>query len=448
MACDFDITKENIYDYIIEDTPGADEAIKALSGICSQRADSQWIIAHGELPDNRQLNISSLGYFTIPKLYGLMEGDADISALDEIGALRVLGQDNLQADGSNVLIGYVDTGIDYLNDVFKDRLGNTRIQAIWDQTDKTGTDVANTYAHFGRVYEKDEIDRAIEADNNGENPYSYVAQRDTSGHGTLMASISAGSYTDGYVGVAPGAELLVVKLKQSKQYLRDFFLIKDDVPAFEESDIMLALRFLEDYAIRLGKPLIIIFGLGSANGSRTGASPLAEMMENLTKKPNISVITCMGNEANNKCTHVKELKGLIKYAAKYMNVDNVEFGVIFVDNKRIHEINKEYRNVDRATDVLSFPMFEKEELDEKIRTQNFEHEDVLGDIVISIEKVEEQAKEYGHSFEREFAYMIVHGFYHLMGYDHIKEEDKVKMRPKEENVLNKLGIRREEMNEG
>ena len=82
-----------------------------------------------------------------------------------------------------------------------------------------------------------------------------------------------------------GAELLVVKLKQSKQYLRDFFLIKDDVPAFEESDIMLALRFLEDYAIRLGKPLIIIFGLGSANGSRTGASPLAEMMENLTKNP-------------------------------------------------------------------------------------------------------------------------------------------------------------------
>lgn len=142
MACDFDITKENIYDYIIEDTPGADESIKALSGICSQRADSQWIIAHGELPDNRQLNISSLGYFTIPKLYGLMEGDADISALDEIGALRVLGQDNLKADGSNVLIGYVDTGIDYLNDVFKDRLGNTRIQAIWDQTDKMGADAA------------------------------------------------------------------------------------------------------------------------------------------------------------------------------------------------------------------------------------------------------------------------------------------------------------------
>ncbi len=115
--------------------------------------------------------------------------------------------------------------------------------------------------------------------------------------------------------------------------------------------------------------------------------------------------------------------------------------------EHIHEINKQYRNVDRTTDVLSFPMFEKEEIDSKIANHDFEHEDVLGDIVISIEQVEKQAKEYGHSFEREFAYMLVHGFYHLMGYDHIKEEDKVIMRPKEENVLEKLGIRREEMNE-
>lgn len=113
----------------------------------------------------------------------------------------------------------------------------------------------------------------------------------------------------------------------------------------------------------------------------------------------------------------------------------------------IHEINKQYRNVDKETDVLSFPMFEKYELDEKIKNNDFEHEDVLGDIVISIERVKGQAEEYGHSFERELAYMIVHGFYHLMGYDHIKEEDKVIMRPKEEVVLNKLGIKRDEVNE-
>ena len=111
--------------------------------------------------------------------------------------------------------------------------------------------------------------------------------------------------------------------------------------------------------------------------------------------------------------------------------------------EHIHEINKQYRNVDRTTDVLSFPMFEKTELDEKIKKQEFLHEDVLGDIIISVQKVEEQAKEYGHSFERELSYMVVHGFYHLMGYDHIEEKDKIIMRPKEENVLSKLGITRE-----
>ncbi len=111
--------------------------------------------------------------------------------------------------------------------------------------------------------------------------------------------------------------------------------------------------------------------------------------------------------------------------------------------ENIQKINKEYRNIDKATDVLSFPMFEKDELDEKIQRKAFEHEDILGDIIISIEKVEEQAKEYEHSFERELSYMLVHGFYHLMGYDHIKEEDKLMMRQKEEKILTDLKINRE-----
>ncbi len=111
--------------------------------------------------------------------------------------------------------------------------------------------------------------------------------------------------------------------------------------------------------------------------------------------------------------------------------------------QHIKEINKQYRNIDKTTDVLSFPMFEKDEIDKKISNNDFEHEDVLGDIVISIEKVKEQAQEYGHSFERELSYMIVHGFYHLMGYDHIEEDDKIIMREKEEVILNKLGITRE-----
>ncbi len=117
---------------------------------------------------------------------------------------------------------------------------------------------------------------------------------------------------------------------------------------------------------------------------------------------------------------------------------NLYINVILTNPKNIKETNKKYRNIDKETDVLSFPMFEKEEI------KNIEGNipDVLGDIVISIEKVKEQAKEYGHSFERELSYMVVHGFYHLMGYDHIKEEDKNIMRQKEENVLEKLKILR------
>ena len=116
--------------------------------------------------------------------------------------------------------------------------------------------------------------------------------------------------------------------------------------------------------------------------------------------------------------------------------------VTLTNPENIRKINKEYRNIDRATDVLSFPMFERKELEKKIKTNNFPFQDILGDLIISVEKVKEQAIEYGHSFERELSYMLVHGFYHLMGYDHIKEEDKKEMRPKEEKILNDLKILR------
>ena len=125
---------------------------------------------------------------------------------------------------------------------------------------------------------------------------------------------------------------------------------------------------------------------------------------------------------------------------------NLYLNIILTNPENIRRANKEYRNIDKETDVLSFPMFEKQEIEElieKSKVAKLEVEDVLGDIIISIQRVEEQAKEYGHSFERELSYMVVHGFYHLMGYDHIKEEDKKLMRPKEEFILNKLNITRQ-----
>lgn len=142
----------------------------------------------------------------------------------------------------------------------------------------------------------------------------------------------------------------------------------------------------------------------------------------------------------------KELENLINKVLeecfKTEKIDDYKLyiSVTLTNPEYIRKLNKEYRNIDKETDVLSFPMFEKYEIK---GLNSLEFEETLGDIVVSIERVEEQAKEYGHSFERELAYMIVHGFYHLMGEDHMNDEEKAIMRAKEENVLGKLNIVRD-----
>lgn len=144
----------------------------------------------------------------------------------------------------------------------------------------------------------------------------------------------------------------------------------------------------------------------------------------------------------------KEQEELIKKVVKQCFEEeglfntNLYMEVTLTNPENIRKMNQEYRNIDKETDVLSFPMFEKEEIAQMLLEKNHMVQDVLGNIVISIARVEEQAKEYGHSFQRELAYMLVHGFYHLMGYDHIEEEDRLEMRPKEEKVLQDLNIAR------
>ena len=144
------------------------------------------------------------------------------------------------------------------------------------------------------------------------------------------------------------------------------------------------------------------------------------------------------------------IREVIKECFKIEKLDetNLYISITLTETKEIEKINKQYRNIDKPTDVLSFPMFEKEELNKFIEENSKNTDiniqaDILGDVVISIPRVYEQAEEYGHSFERELSYMVVHGFYHLMGYDHIEEEDKKIMRQKEEAILEKLGIKRE-----
>ena len=139
---------------------------------------------------------------------------------------------------------------------------------------------------------------------------------------------------------------------------------------------------------------------------------------------------------------MKKIESVIKECENEEEVffDN-EISITFTDNENIRQINNDYRQKDVETDVLSFPIYEKYELDEE---KNIESDFIrpLGDIVISMEKADEQSKDFGHSFEREVCYLVCHSMFHLMGYDHMQEDEKKIMREKEEKVMDKLNITR------
>ena len=121
-------------------------------------------------------------------------------------------------------------------------------------------------------------------------------------------------------------------------------------------------------------------------------------------------------------------------------VCDVNLSMVVTDDERIRVVNREQREIDKATDVLSFPGYEKDEWEElKVNPEELVY---IGDIVISKEHAVAQAEEYGHSFEREFCYLLAHGMLHLMGYDHMVEEDKMVMREKEEEIMRRLNLER------
>ena len=143
----------------------------------------------------------------------------------------------------------------------------------------------------------------------------------------------------------------------------------------------------------------------------------------------------INNLTNENLKEIDELNDYIEYLFNYMNIKDAVMSIIIVDNKEIHKINKEYRGIDRETDVISFALEEGETIDEPIKT--------LGDIYISIDKVYEQAKEYGHSIKRELFFLVTHGFLHLLGYDHMNKEKEEKMFSLQEEILDSYGVKRD-----
>lgn len=315
--CSSLIVSEETGDYIIESNSLYFEQIQRQDGVCISCVNDTWCILYTNYPGSRNINIQQ-GYYSVPKLYGLM----DTTSFDASGITATLNQPLLNVRGQGVLIGFLDTGIDYLREDFKVSDGRTRIAAVWDQTiqsvnyeedtgEAAGTEQydrkqAQGMVQYGTVYTREVINAALAAEREGQNPYDIVPSRDENGHGTFLAGVAAASETADYIGAAPDAEILMVKLKPAKKYLRDFYLLPERVEAYSETDMMMGVRFLQQYAIREKKPLVICVGLGTASGSRTGALPFADLLNTLARQVNTVVVTCTGNEANNR-THTSGL---------------------------------------------------------------------------------------------------------------------------------------------
>lgn len=315
--CSSLIVSEETGDYIIEYNSLYFEQIQRQDGVCISCINDTWCILYTNYPGSRNINIQQ-GYYSVPKLYGLM----DTTSFDASGITATLNQPLLNVRGQGVLIGFLDTGIDYLREDFKASGGRTRIAAVWDQTiqsvnyeedtgEAAGTEQydreqVQSMVQYGTVYTREDINAALAAEREGQNPYDIVPSRDENGHGTFLAGVAAASETADYIGAAPEAEILMVKLKPAKKYLRDFYLLPERVEAYSETDMMMGVRFLQQYAIREKKPLVICVGLGTASGSRTGALPFADLLNTLARQVNIVVVTCTGNEANNR-THTSGL---------------------------------------------------------------------------------------------------------------------------------------------
>ncbi|MCI5649797.1 MAG: S8 family peptidase [Fusicatenibacter sp.] len=252
------------------------------------RIDSQYSILflkRNELPENL---LRDVPYATVPKLFSPLS----TLSLEVSGIVQTQNLPGTGLTGKNVIIGFLDTGIDYTHPAFLDASGKTRILRIWDQTLQTGN--PPSLFPYGSEYTSTQINEALTSDQ----PYTVVPQKDTNGHGTYVAGIAAGTPNSAneFLGAAPDADLVVVKLKEAKQYLRDFYLVSPDAIAYQEDDIMTALRYLTHVAEIEKKPLVICLALGSNQGSHSGSLPLCIMLSHLGETQGIIPVCATGNE--------------------------------------------------------------------------------------------------------------------------------------------------------
>lgn len=293
MDCREKVLSDEVYDYIT-DFPVAGRG-NDIGSNCYADIENLYQLLYIDRAEVPNRDVSFFAYQSIPKLYGLMqEGSFDPTSLIAGGITR-LQRPPLSLMGRGVVICVIDTGIDYQNPVFLDESGDSRLLAIWDQTLQSGTPPEGFL--FGTEYGREEINRALRS----ETPLQIVPSRDENGHGTALAAVAAGSSVGGrepYRGAAPEADLVIVKLKECKRYLREFYLLPEKVPAYQENDIMLAVQYADSFAESFRRPVVICLGLGTNMGDHTGSSALSTYLNVVAVRRSRAVVVCGGNEGN------------------------------------------------------------------------------------------------------------------------------------------------------
>ncbi len=250
-----------------------------------------YAIIYTPLIEAAQMPINSYGYGSIPKYYVPLDTDS----MNASGITRLQNHPYIPLRGNGIAVAIIDSGIDYTNEVFRNNDGTSRIAYLWDQT--IVSENTPPELDYGTEYTKADIDNALQS----ESPFDIVPSQDTSGHGTFTAGIVAGgeNVSERFIGAAPNATLIVVKLKPAKKYIYDHFFLPNDVLVYQEDDIMTALSYVKNCARRLGEiPLSICIPLGTNLGAHLGTSPLGNYVNALNRQSQIVVSVAGGNEGN------------------------------------------------------------------------------------------------------------------------------------------------------
>ena len=272
-------------DFIIKYMGDFQEDLGDVPGLLFQKINSVYGVVYAPLREIGKLDINTYSYSFIPKCYTYM----DLGSLSASGISRLQEQPYLQLKGKGTAIAIVDSGIDYRNPLFQNEMGS-RILCIWDQT----LEGDKKEVPYGKIFWKKDIDRALVS----ENPLEIVPSTDTNGHGTRMAAIAAGNYfpEENFSGAAPEAMLIVVKVKQAKKYLREFYLFPSEAELFQENDIMMGMDFAIRTANDRNLPLSVCIGIGSNQGAHIGKNPLSNYVDYISQFSLNSVSIAAGNE--------------------------------------------------------------------------------------------------------------------------------------------------------